>query len=144
MVVIEDLDAPEITGAFWGEINATVHKAFGLAGGITNGLVRDLGELPEGFPLLGGAVGVSHAFVRIVEFNTPVNVCGLEVRPGDMVHADLHGAVVIPASVLPDMKEAISELMATELLVLDKARNSENYDFETFRASWEAFEGSRT
>ncbi|MFN3937956.1 MAG: RraA family protein, partial [Gemmobacter sp.] len=48
VAVIEDADWPDCTGAFWGEINATVHKGFGMAGVLTNGVVRDLGDLPDG------------------------------------------------------------------------------------------------
>ena len=144
IVVIEDLDAPAVYGAFWGEINATVHKAFGLAGAVTNGQIRDLGELPSGFPILAGSVGVSHAHVRIVDFDLPVSVMGLEVHPGDWIHADRHGALVIPNSLMDSLAGAVQKLLDQESLVLDVARNAKNYDFEIFKSSWEAFEKHRS
>ncbi|MDE0210631.1 MAG: RraA family protein [Boseongicola sp.] len=96
IIAIEDLDHPNCTGAWWGEINAAIHKALGLAGAITNGLVRDLDFLAPGFPILAGAVGVSHAHVHVVDFGQPIRVFGLKIAPGDLIHADKHGAAVIP------------------------------------------------
>ncbi|WP_245295282.1 RraA family protein [Manganibacter manganicus] len=96
LAVIEDIDFPDVVGAFWGEINATVHRGFGLAGALTNGVVRDLGTIPADFPIIAGSIGPSHAFVHVREVGTEVSVFGMKVRDGDLVHADRHGAVVIP------------------------------------------------
>ena len=49
VAVVEDLDFPNCIGAYWGEINTTIHKGFGLSGALTNGVVRDLGDLPQKF-----------------------------------------------------------------------------------------------
>ncbi|OEF48394.1 acyl transferase, partial [Enterovibrio norvegicus] len=65
LAVIEDLDFPDAIGAFWGEINTNVHKGLGLSGVLTNGVMRDLGDLPEEFLVLAGSVGPSHGFVHI-------------------------------------------------------------------------------
>jgi regulator of RNase E activity RraA len=56
LAVVEDIDAPACVGAFWGEINTTLHKGFGMAGALTNGVVRDLGDLPQGFPVIAGSL----------------------------------------------------------------------------------------
>ncbi|MCY4462982.1 MAG: RraA family protein [Albidovulum sp.] len=143
IAVLEDLDKPNICGAYWGEVNATVHKAFGIAGVVTDGLVRDLGELPDGFPIVAAEIGVSHAFVHVVEIDTPVSVFGMEVNPGDLIHADIHGAVVVPREAEPKLAAAVAEMIETESIVLGPARNADGYDFETFRKSWEAFENRR-
>ncbi|MDE0303884.1 MAG: RraA family protein [Albidovulum sp.] len=144
IAVLEDLDKPNICGAYWGEVNATVHKAFGISGVVTDGLVRDLGELPDGFPIVAAEIGVSHAFVHVVEIDTPVSVFGMDVSPGDLIHADIHGAAVVPRSVEPKIAAAVAQMLETESIVLEPARNAKNYDFETFRRSWEAFEAART
>ncbi len=143
VAVVEDLDGANAVGAFWGEINTTVHKAFGLAGALTNGVMRDLGDLPEGFPVIAGSVGPSHAFVHVREIGTPVTVFGLRIADGDLVHADRHGAVVIPESHVSDLATAIRKLVATERLVLDPAR-AEGFDLAAFQAAWAAFERART
>ncbi|MEX1214950.1 RraA family protein [Saccharospirillum sp.] len=143
IVVIEDLDGDDAVGAYWGEINTTVHKGFGLSGVVTNGVMRDLGDLPTGFPVLAGRIGPSHAFVRVESFDTPVTVFGMEVAPGDLIHADRHGALVIPESVIPVLADAIERLLKTEQLVLQPAR-SEPFDFAAFEQAWAAFEAART
>jgi regulator of RNase E activity RraA len=143
VAVIEDLDFPNCIGAYWGEINTTVHKGFGMAGALTNGVVRDLGDLPQGFPVIAGSIGPSHGYVHVRSIGEPVRVMGLEVRQGDLVHADRHGAVVVPAETMPRLAEAIRKLQATERLVLDPARRP-GFDFAAFETAWAAFERART
>lgn len=143
VAVIEDLDYPNCIGAYWGEINTTIHKGFGMSGALTNGVVRDLGDLPQGFPVIAGSIGPSHGFVHVRSIGQPVRVMGLEVCAGDLVHADRHGAVVVPQNVIPGLAGAIHKLQETERLVLDPAR-APGFDFEAFEAAWAAFEAART
>lgn len=143
VAVVEDTDFPEAVGAFWGEINVSVHKAFGLAGTLTNGVMRDLGDLPKGYPVVAGSIGPSHAFVHVTEVATPATVFGLTVNDGDLVHADRHGALVIPPAIIPVLHEAIETLMRNERIVLEPA-NAGAMDFATFEAAWAAFERART
>ena len=143
VAVIEDCDYPNCVGAFWGEINTTVHKGFGISGVVTNGVVRDLGDLPSGFPVIAGSVGPSHAFVHVKSFGIPVSVFGLSVEQGDLIHADRHGALVIPTEVISSLQNAIETLIATERLVLDPAKQPE-FDFEAFTKAWAEFEAART
>ncbi|MEP3346180.1 MAG: RraA family protein [Litoreibacter sp.] len=143
VVVIEDTDFPDCIGAFWGEINTTVHKGFGLAGTLTNGVMRDLGDVPTGYPVVAGSIGPSHGFVHVKEIKTPVEVFGLRVSEGDLIHADRHGAVVVPTDVYNSIEAAISKLLATENLILEPAKR-EGFDFKAFQAAWEEFEKQRT
>ncbi|SMX30088.1 hypothetical protein TRP8649_04228 [Pelagimonas phthalicica] len=141
--VVEDMDFPNCIGAYWGEINTTVHKGFGVSGALTNGVMRDLGDLPECFPVVAGSIGPSHGFVHVKEIGTEVEIFGMKVRDGDLVHADRHGALVIPTEVVPLLENAIHKLLGTEKLILDPAR-SDGFDFNTFEKAWAAFEASRT
>lgn len=143
IAVVEDMDGENAIGAYWGEINTEVHKGFGMSGVLTNGVMRDLGDLPDGFPVIAGAIGPSHGFVHVREFNTPVTVFGLTIEPGELVHADRHGAVVIPSEVLDGLEAAINKLIATEKIVLDAARKP-GFNIEIFEAAWTAFENART
>ena len=143
VVVIEDCDYPNCVGAFWGEINTTVHKGLGVSGAVTNGVMRDLGDVPKDFPVIAGSIGPSHAFVHVKEIGTPVEVMGLSVAEGDLIHADRHGALVIPSAVLPSLVAAIRKLIETERLVLDPARASD-FDYDAFEKAWAAFEAART
>ncbi|WP_421983466.1 RraA family protein [Roseibium sp.] len=143
LTVVEDVDYPNAIGAYWGEINTTVHKGLGLSGALTNGVMRDLGDLPEGFLVVAGSVGPSHGFVHVKEIDIPVKIFGLDIRPGELVHADRHGALVIPEDVIPVLASAIGKLLETEKLVLEPARQP-GFDFEKFQEAWAAFEKART
>ncbi|WP_323717679.1 RraA family protein [Paracoccus aminovorans] len=143
IAVIEDIDGDDAVGAFWGEINTTVHKAFGLAGTVTNGVMRDLGDLPDGYPVIAGRIGPSHGFVRVESIGQPVTIFGMTVLDGDLVHADRHGALVVPADIVPDLGAAIRRLMQTERLILDPARRP-GFDFDAFEQAWSEFEAART
>ena len=74
IAVIEDLDFPDCIGAYWGEINTKIHKRFGLSGVLTNGVVRDLGDLAEDFPVIAGSIGPSHGFVHVREIDTEIKL----------------------------------------------------------------------
>lgn len=143
VAVVEDLDFPNCIGAYWGEVNTTVHMGFGMSGALTNGVVRDLGDLPEGFPVIAGSVGPSHGHVHVRSIGEPVRIHGLSVRTSDLVHADRHGAVVVPANVVPGLAAAMAKLLATEQLILGPARG-EGFDFAAFERAWSAFERART
>ena len=143
VAVVQDMDVPNAIGAYWGEINTNVHKAFGLNGALTDGVMRDLGDLPDGFTVVAGSIGPSHGFVHVVDFDQPVNIQGMKVAPGALVHADRHGAVVIPDDVMPRLEAAIAQLFKSEKVVLDAVKDKQ-IDFAGFEAAWAAFEASRT
>ena len=97
IAVGQDLDDPPGLGAQFGEVNATIHKKLGCVGHITSGCPRDLDEVRAlGFQLFGLNPCVSHAYVRLVDFGKPVKIAGVEIRPGDLIHADKHGVCIIP------------------------------------------------
>ncbi len=142
IAVVEDLDFPNAVGAFWGEINTTVHKGFGMSGALTNGVMRDLGDLPDGFPVIAGSIGPSHAHVHVRDIDCTVNVFGLSVSPMDLIHADRHGALIIPKEVAPELENGIKDLIKTEEIILKPARKAD-FDFEKFESAWNAFEKAR-
>ena len=112
--VLEDLDDPPC-GAFWGEIQTNIHKALGCAGVVTNGGVRDLREVEAaGFQYYAGSVMVSHAYVHLVECGQPVDVGGVTVRTGDIVHADSHGVQIVPKDLVHELPAACEKIIAKE------------------------------
>jgi len=141
--VVQDLDVPGAIGAYWGEVNTNIHKAFGLAGTLTDGVMRDLGDLAEGYPVVAGSVGPSHGFVHVIDNDQPVRIHGLDIRPGDLVHADRHGAVVVPEDVVPKLADAIATLMHSEKIVFDAVKGRQ-ITFDEFETVWAAFEAART
>lgn len=122
IAVIQDIDSEPGLGAFWGEVNTHIHWGLGCVGTITNGSMRDLGAMQPQFQCLAGALSPSHAWVQVVEWAKPVQVFGMTVADGDVVHADLHGAVVIPAAALEKMPFAIDLMARREKVILDAAR----------------------
>ena len=123
IVVVKDLDQPPV-GSFWGEVNANVHRAFGCAGVVTDGGVRDMEEVRAlGFQFLAKEVLVSHAYVHQVEVGVPVTVGGLTVRPGDLLHADLHGCIAIPHAIAAEVPAAAQLVEDRERVIIDYAQS---------------------
>lgn len=143
VAVVEDLDFPNCIAGWWGEVHVAVHKGLGLSGAVTNGVVRDLDVMDQGFPVLAGSIGPSHGFVHVVELGTQVSVMGVQVCEDDLVHADRHGALVIPEDVIPDLAEAIDTVIANEAIILEPAK-SPGFNLEKLEKAWSEFERKRT
>ncbi len=122
--VMQDIDGPDAgIGCFWGEVQSNVHKALGCAGVVTDGAVRDIDAWADGFFVLAGSVMPSHVHVDIVDFGHTVSVAGMMVSPDDIVHADRHGAVVIPHAAVAKLPEAAMTLYRREKVVLDACKS---------------------
>jgi regulator of RNase E activity RraA len=123
IAVIQDIDGPDAGfGAFWGEVQTNLHKALGCLGVVTDGSVRDLDAMAPGFFVLAGSVMPSHAHVSLVEVGGTVSVAGMIVSPGDIIHADRHGAVVVPADAVKKVPEAADKISRREKVLLDAAK----------------------
>jgi regulator of RNase E activity RraA len=122
IVVLQDIDPMPGYGSFWGEVQSNVHKGLGALGTITNGCVRDIPECAPGFQFMAATIKPSHAFVHVVEIDVDVDVCGMAVKPFDLIHADRHGAVVIPYDLAGQVPEAAALVARKERLVIDAAR----------------------
>ena len=143
VAVIEDTDSPDCVAAWWGEVHTAVHKGLGMVGAVTNGVVRDLDTLEPGFPVVAGSIGPSHRFCHVRDIGTRVEVFGLTVEDGDLIHADRHGALVIPQEVIPRLQASIENLLATEQIILEPARRP-GFDIDELERAWADFEKSRT
>ncbi|MFP6899821.1 MAG: hypothetical protein VCA36_02690 [Opitutales bacterium] len=72
-----------------------------------DGCVRDLDEVNAvGFKLLAARLCVGHAYGYPVRWNCETEVFGITVRPGDLIHADRHGFLVIPVEDQAELLEA--------------------------------------
>ena len=121
--VVQDLDDGEAGfGSFWGEVNSNVHKALGCLGAVTNGSARDLDMLADGFQVLAGVVAPSHGFIHLVDYGGAVSVAGMLVESGDLIHADRHGAVVVPADRAAAVVEAAALIARREAVIVGAAR----------------------
>ncbi len=122
IVVMQDLDGAGGYGSFWGEVNSNVHKGFGSVGLVTDGCVRDLPDIAEGFQMLAASVLPSHAYIHVVDYSRPVDVAGMRVCDGDLIHADQHGAVVIPHNVATEVKAAAEQIARRERVLINAAQ----------------------
>src|SRR4051794_25097899 len=132
VAVGQDLDDPPGLGAQFGEVTATIHKKLGCVGHVTSGCPRDLDEVHAlGFPMFGLNPCVSHAYVRLADFGKPVTLMGVEVSPGDLIHADKHGVCIIPVEVAPKLAEACRKVEELERPLLEICR-SDSFDLEEY------------
>jgi regulator of RNase E activity RraA len=114
-MVLQDADPKPGVGAFVGEIHATIGLALNCIGCVTNGAVRDLPAVEAmGFQLFAGGVSVSHSYAHIIEFGEPVEIDGLKISPGDLLHGDRHGVLTVPLSVATDVPGEASKLLEEE------------------------------
>jgi regulator of RNase E activity RraA len=123
IMVMEDLDGEYAGyGAFWGEVQSNVHKALGALGVVTSGSIRDIPMIAPDFQMLAGSIVPSHAYVHVVDYGIDVNVHGMATRSGDLIHADRHGAVVVPIDKIDAMKAANERLSAREAKIIAAAK----------------------
>jgi regulator of RNase E activity RraA len=139
IVVLQDLDDTPGIGAFWGEVHTAVHKALGAQGCVTNGSFRDLDMLAPEFQIIGGVVNPSHAYVHMVAYGQDVSIHGMACAHDAVVHADRHGAVVIPHEAVTKLPAAIDLLTRREKVILDLCASP---DFSVARLK-EALQQSR-
>lgn len=125
IVVLQDLDSRKGFGCYWGEVNTAIHLGLGCAGLVTDGGVRDLDAVAPGFDILCGKVTPSHAWVHPVSFGGQVDVFGMVVCSDDLVHADRHGAVIIPHAIAREVVAAAELCGRREEPILKAARSAD-------------------
>jgi len=123
VVVIQDVDSRVGFGCFWGEVQTAIHKGLGCVGLVTDGGVRDIDAIAPEFQVLCGKVTPSHAWVHSIAFGGTVDVFGMIVRSDDLMHADRHGAVVIPHEVAREVPKAAELCARREEPILKVARS---------------------
>ena len=136
ITVVEDMDETPGYGSFWGEVNTNIHFGFGSLGVVTNGSVRDIPDSQPGFQMLAGMINPSHAWVHVVDWGQPVNVHGMEVAHDNLVHADQHGAVVIPVADAEAVVKEAAKIMAKERIVIE-ASQQPGFNMDRLREAWQ-------
>jgi regulator of RNase E activity RraA len=133
VVVLEDMDQPPGVGAFLGDVHAAILRALGCVGYVTNGAVRELpGVHAAGLQAFAGNVAVSHAYAHIFDCGAVVNLGGLEVRPGDLLHGDQHGLLSIPLNIAAELPQVAVRLQQNEQKLIELCRSS-SFSLEKLR-----------
>ncbi|HPU84964.1 MAG TPA: RraA family protein [Candidatus Latescibacteria bacterium] len=131
--VVKDTCHRKGWSSHWGEIVGTQVQVLGARAIITDGAVRDLEALEAmGMKTWSEYVVVSHGWIDVGKADIPVEVGGLVVNPGDILHADMNGVVSIPAEVLDDMPAAIDDVLKKEQTFIKSMRDN-GYDIEAHR-----------
>lgn len=125
ILVLQDMDNPPGRGAFLGDVHAAILEALGCIGHVTNGAVRDLpAVISMGFQLFAGSVVASHAYAHIFDMGAAISVGGMDVRRGDLLHADRHGIVNIPAAIASEVPAVASAMRREEHKVIEFCRSN--------------------
>lgn len=115
VVVVEDVEKHPGLGSFVGEVHANILSALGCVAVVTNGAVRDLPQVRNtGFQMFAGNVAVSHAYAHIFQFGTPVEIGGLRIEPGDLLHGDQHGILKVPFEIAPNIPAVARDIQEKE------------------------------
>jgi regulator of RNase E activity RraA len=126
IAVLEDLDEPPGVGAFLDDVHATIFRALGCVGYVTNSAVRELPRVrDQGLQLFAGSVAVSRVYAHVSDFGSKVEVGGLEVSPGDLLHGDRHGLLTVPKRIASEIPAAAARLQQAEKKVIDFCRSPE-------------------
>jgi 4-hydroxy-4-methyl-2-oxoglutarate aldolase len=126
IVVIQDVDPNPGLGALVGEVHANILKALGCVGVLTNGAVRDLNAVRASeFQMFAGNISVSHAYAHVFDFGGPVDVARMNIRPGDLLHADRHGVLSIPSEIADKIPPVAAELADRRHQIVDLCRSSD-------------------
>ena len=125
----------------WGEILAMGAKMKGVAGVVVDGAARDIDACKEfGFPVYARGTVPITARGRIMEesFNEVIRVGEVQVRPGDIVMADVNGVVIIPVEKFDDVLEAAAQIQQKEDAMVEELRRGvpilevdQKYAYET-------------
>lgn len=133
IVVIEDADESPAFGAFLGEVHAAILRALGAVAVVTNGAVRDVTALEKsGLQVFASRASVSHAYAHLVGFGQPVEIAGLKVQPGDLLHADAHGVLSLPGTIAAEIPRVAAEIAERERKVIALCQSA---DFSLERLS---------
>jgi 4-hydroxy-4-methyl-2-oxoglutarate aldolase len=115
IVVLQDFDHKPGFGALFGAVHARICRALECVAYVTNGAVRDVQEIETlGIQLFAGHIAVSHAYAHVVDFGEPIEIAGLAIRPGDILHGDRHGILSVPSEIVKGLPQVAEQIQAEE------------------------------
>jgi 4-hydroxy-4-methyl-2-oxoglutarate aldolase len=124
VVVAQDVATRPGLGSLVGAVHMSILQALSCEGVVTNGSVRDIPAAESaGFHYFAGGVSVSHAYVHIIEFGQPVEIGGLKIQSGDLLHGDLHGVQSVPLAVAPRIPPVAAAIAAREQAIIALCRS---------------------
>jgi len=135
VIIVEDVSHHAGLGSFLGEVHINILKALGCVGAVTNGSVRDLPRARAlAFQLFSGSISVSHAYEHIVEFGTPVEIAGLKISSGDLLHGDMHGFQSVPLAHAAEIPSVAMRIREKERPIIELCQSAD-FTLEKLRAA---------
>ena len=135
VLVVQDVATRVGLGSLLGAVHMNILHALGCVGAVTNGSVRDLPEAQRlGFYLYSGHVAVSHAYVHIIDFGGPLEVAGLKVQSGDLLHGDQHGVQTVPLDIAAKVPAVAARISAKEQAIIQLCQ-SPDFSLDNLRAA---------
>jgi regulator of RNase E activity RraA len=120
---MQDIGSDNDRAAHSGEIMATIFSTLGAIGLVSDSGVRDISQVRKlGFHYFARGAVSSHAHFRIVRSSIPVEVLGMTVQPGALLHGDENGLITIPAEKRDQLEAAITSILDKEKVLLDFVR----------------------
>jgi regulator of RNase E activity RraA len=127
-VIITTSNTPLEVGIM-GELSATALCAKGCRGAIVHGYTRDVRKLKKmGFPTFawGPSAIDTTGRARVISYNIPIVIGGVEIRLNDLIFCDLDGIIVIPRKMEKIVFKNVLNRVAEEDLVRKKLAEGEN------------------
>lgn len=135
VVVVQDIGAKPGLGALLGEVHVNILRSLECVGAVTNGSVRDVPAVERlGFQFFAGSLSVSHSYVHLVEIGGAVEVGGLKVHSGDLLHGDMHGVQAIPTSIASQVPAVAAKMTAADRALIAICK-SPDFSLEKLRAA---------
>jgi 4-hydroxy-4-methyl-2-oxoglutarate aldolase len=135
VVVVQDVASHPGLGSMIGAVHMNILRALHCTGVVTNGSVRDIPAAESaGFHFFAGSVSVSHAYVHIVEIGKPVEIGGLKIESGDLLHGDLHGVQSVPLDIAARIPAVAAQIAAKEQELIALCRSPE-FSLDKLRAA---------
>lgn len=126
VVVLQEIGGYPNYAAHCGEVMATFFTRLGAVGLVTDCAVRDLPEVRRmGFQFFARGAVASHANFRIAQVGVPVQICGMVVKPNDLIHADENGVITVPPVEREKLEHAVETIRTRERAVMDFVRGSD-------------------
>lgn len=133
VLVIKTIGLRLTHSCVFGDLMAATAKQMGAVGLVTDGGVRDLKNIRKmRFHLFARGVVPSHGTFSIKEINIPVNISGVEICPGDLIHGDENGVVKIPWECVDEVPKIAQELLAREKRIVNFVKSS-NFSIEKLK-----------
>ncbi len=135
VLAVQDVATQTGLGSLLGTVHVNILCALGCVGAVTNGSVRDIPAAEGlGFHLFAGNISVSHAYVHIVEVGGAVEIAGLKIQSGDLLHGDLHGVQSIPLDIAGQISPVAERIKAKEQELIALCQ-SKNFSLEKLRVA---------